>query len=155
MPFDPISVTVSMALGAAGTLVTVLTYQNTIKRQKVKLTVTPAPGKTYPQGDPCVCVEVVNLSAFPITITDIGLNRRDSSRYSYSFLGVALTNGQRLPHRLESREAISAVFPATVVDINMATNAFATTSCGHRQEGDSPAWKQLTERADKTRIAVR
>lgn len=136
---------VGAVIGGTGTAIAFLNYKNTVNRQQVKLQVTPAPGQTYPQGDPCVCVEVVNLSSFPINITDIGLNRRDGSRYSYSFLGLALSNGQRLPHRLEPREAVSAVFSASIVDINMVTNAFAATSCGHKQEGDSPGWKQLRE----------
>jgi len=152
MPIDPISVAVSMALGSVGTLIGVLTFRNTINRQKVKLAVTPAPGRTTPQGDPCVCVEVVNLSSFAVTISEIGLNRRDGK--CYSLLDRPLTDGRRLPQRVESRESVTAYFPGSGIDIDQATTGFAKTACGYMQEGDSPAWKQITERAE-TSIAAR
>jgi len=143
MAIDPVSVTI----GAVATLVAVLTFRNTINRQQVLLQVTPAPGWTTPQGDPCVCVEVVNHSSFAVTISEIGLNRDDSRRYS--ILDRPLTNGRPLPQRLESRESITAFFPASEIDLSVVSVGFTKTSCGKVQVGDSPGWKQLRHSSAK------
>lgn len=146
MGIDPVSV----GLGAIATLVGVLTLGNTLNRQKVKLKVTPAPGWTVPDRQPCVTVEVVNLSSFPVTIDEIGIYRTDGKRYSS--LDRPMTNGKPLPQRLESRQSLSVYFSAAEVDINMVAHAFARTSCGTVQEGDSPAWKQLRDKTPASAI---
>lgn len=130
---DPIS-------GAVSALMSVLTFGNNVGRQQAKLKVTPNVVVTPPYG---VMIEVVNLSSFEVEITEIGLNRRDGKRYS--LLGAPLTNGQTLPYRLQSRSAVSAYFSAQDIDINAATTAFARTSCGKIQKGDSTYWKSLRE----------
>jgi hypothetical protein len=130
---DPIS-------GAVSALMSVLNFGNTIGRQHAKLKVTPNVVVSPPYG---VMVEVVNLSPFEVEITEIGINRRDGRRHS--LLGAPLTNGQTLPYRLQSRSSVSAYFTAHDIDINAATTAFARTSCGILQKGDSAAWKDLRE----------
>lgn len=138
MPFD-IS---SAVVGGVSALLSALALGNTVNRQHVKLQVTPVLGVAVPQGHPCVCVDVVNLSAFPVTITEIGFHRRDGKRYS--ILDQPLTNGMPLPQRLEPRESITAYFPPAI-DLRVVTTAFARTSCGMVQDGDSANWKELRE----------
>lgn len=140
---DPISI-ISAAAGVIGTAISVLSFKQTVSGQTPKLNVIPVPGWTTPQLIPCVCVEVVNLSSFPVTISEIGLNCHSGRRYvAIGFL----TNGSQLPQRVEPRASLTAYFLAADVDINLVTTAFAKTSCGHVQEGDSPAWRQLRNAA--------
>jgi hypothetical protein len=135
-----------MAISSAiSAIVSVFNLGNTLGRQSVKLSVTPTIGQSYPQGEHCICVEVVNLSAFPVKITDIGFNRRDGKRHSYALFGRQLFDGQRLPVRLESRDSVTAYFAAVEIHPLMATSAFAMTACGVTQKGDSAGWKDLRD----------
>ena len=133
---DPIS-------GVFSALFSALSLGNTLNKQQANLTVKLRLAETYPQGDWCLTVEVVNMSAFPVKITDIGFNRRDGKRLSHAFLGFALMNGQKLPVRLESRDSITALFPTSAVDPYLSTTAFATTACGVTEIADNADWKEL------------
>lgn len=53
-----------------------------------------------------VCVEVINLSSFPVTISEIGFGRRKDLRH-FMYLPT-LTNGKTWPPRLEARESVTA-----------------------------------------------
>lgn len=139
MPMDPLSLAVG-AVSAIGTTLAALSYRNTVDRQKVKLKVIPAPAWTKPQGDPYVSVEVVNLSPFPVEITELGLKQRDGRRMiSYD----RMTNDRFLPQRLESRQSVTALFPKSSIDFDMITTGYARTACGYEAHGDSPGLKSI------------
>jgi hypothetical protein len=132
-------ITVSMA--AVGAVLGVINTWNALDKQRVKLVVRPAPGLATPTGQRLVVVEVLNLSSFAVTISEMGLNRRDGKRHITG--DRPLMNDRPLPQRLEAREAISAYFPLSEIDLKLVTNAFAKTSCGEIEVGDSPGWKQI------------
>jgi len=134
----------SALVSGMGTAINGLSLRNTLTRQDPRLRVTPLIAHTLPDGELGVSIEVVNLSPFPLTISELGLNRRD--RRCYSSCWLPMLNGRPLPQRLEARESLTAFFPASDIDIKQATTAFARTACGIVSEGDSQAWQQLTHR---------
>jgi hypothetical protein len=89
------------------------------------------------QSNECPCIEVTNLSVFPVTIAEVGL----------SLLGTTsrfVIPTTVLPKRLEPRESIdiraeSIGFPKT------AKLGYATTQCGHTCHGDSLVLKKHRE----------
>lgn len=75
-------------------------------------------------------IEVINLSAFPITIAEVGL----------SLLGTAsrfVIPATDLPKRLEPRESIDISATECVGFPKTARRAYATTQCNHTRYGDS------------------
>lgn len=93
-------------------------------------------------------VEVVNLSAFPVTVTGIhwkAENAKDG-RHSFYWKNPTVANpfGQ-LPARLPPREALTAVGVPTsfksLDDLASITAAVAYTACGEEFEGMTDQWK--------------
>jgi hypothetical protein len=112
-------------------------------QRRVRLKVVPKLSATRSGGffsserdvlpDGFACIEVTNLSAFPVTISEVG----------FSLIGevgravIIPEPLNLLPKRLESRESIdiratrSAGFP------RKARRGYATTQCGTTRSGDS------------------
>jgi hypothetical protein len=71
---------VSLAVGSVGAVLGVINTWNALERQRVKLVVRPAQSMLVPSGQPILTVEVTNLSAFPITIAEIGFRLRNGQK---------------------------------------------------------------------------
>lgn len=98
------------------------------------------------------CIEVVNLSAFPVTISQVGFDLAGGSDILVLMPTTAF-GGQLTPHRLEPRAVMSAHFIAGAEkhpDFARVTRAFARTACGHTARGTSPYLKSLIEAARAT-----
>jgi hypothetical protein len=91
-----------------------------------------------------VCVEIVNLSSFPVTISRIGFRKRGRRDGAYIMYRPGLSGVKTWPPRLESRESVTAYGPekATLAPARVANaRAFVETDCGCIQYGTSPAFK--------------
>jgi len=86
-----------------------------------------------------LCVEVINLSAFPVTISGVGFGKTAQGRYALTRPDV--TPGKSWPTRLEPREAVT-VFAGINEDLAPSLMsepvAYAKTDCGVTQYGNSP-----------------
>jgi len=84
----------------------------------------------------------VNLSAFPITISDAGFGRTAQGRHV--FIRPEVTQGKTWPARLEPREAVT-VFGRVGDNLDPAVMskpvAYAETDCGVIQYGTSPIFR--------------
>lgn len=94
----------------------------------------------YPLG---FSIEIINLSAFPITLAEVGFEASRGQR-------VPLRDPQfldrtSLPRRLESPEAVSALFsPADFpVPNSRLGDAYGRLACGTVTHGNSPAGRQF------------
>jgi len=98
-------------------------------------------------SQPRPVVEVVNLSAFPVTITNIHwkTNRREKAWLYWKNPMICEPYG-RLPARLPPREAVTALgTPSTfgsLDDLREITAAVAFTACGERIEGMTSEWAE-------------
>jgi hypothetical protein len=130
---------VTAAMAAVGAVLGVINTCNALDRQKVKLIVRPAYG-LYPGYELMVTINVINLSAFPVTISEMGFTLEGGKK---TFSTRNLTNGKSLPVRLESREDVTALYYISEIDCTSIRMAFSRTSCGEIVFGDSPALNQI------------
>lgn len=133
---------VSLALGSVGAVLGVVNTWNLLDRQRVKLVVRPALSFLVPSAEPILTVEVLNLSVFPITVSEIGFRLKNGQK------GIApgnMLNGRPLPQRLEPRESVTAFFSLKEFDPRQIRIAFASTTCGESAEGTSPALEQMID----------
>lgn len=89
-------------------------------------------------------VEVVNLSAFAVTVSEIGFGQADEQRYILTEAELS-PPGKTWPIRLEPREAVTA-YGGVGVGIDPCAIkkpvAFALTDCGFVAYGTSPIFEQ-------------
>lgn len=91
-----------------------------------------------------LCVEVVNLSTFPITICEVGVGKPGKLRCV--LLQPDTPPGKTWPTRLDSREAVVLYGMAgELIDPRVVTVpvAFAKTDCGRIRYGRSPAFTEF------------
>ena len=94
-----------------------------------------------------LCIEVVNLSDFPVTLSDVGFGMTDKLRHI--LFQPELTPGKTWPPRLESREAVVAyVKTGEDLDVKVMEKAvaYAHTDCGIIQYGTSPIFKEYVQK---------
>lgn len=138
--------TITFVLGCIGTLLGVMNTWRALSKDKVKLKVIPksviSMGGHFDRNVN-ISVDVVNLSSFPLTITEIGFSIK--GRKTRGVLIRPMTSdGRSLPIRLDSRESLTA-FGVLEGRVNYK-NSFALTACGYKEYGTSPAFKDLVKR---------
>jgi len=153
--------------GVVGTVLGVITIADLLSRNRVKLRVTPklawvnrrgmvltaekpAPAGHDPTGgDPPnrLAVEVVNLSAFAVTISEVGVGRVVGRRRV--FVVPDLSDGKSWPVRLESREAVTAFLhleaARDVISTSADRIAYSQTDCGVVKYGTSPMFDKFVD----------
>ena len=88
--------------------------------------------------DGFACIEVTNLSAFPVTVAEVGFSLVGDVGRS-----VIIPDPLNfLPKRLESRESIDVRATRSAGFPKKAKRAYATTQCGHTRDGDSIVLKK-------------
>jgi hypothetical protein len=137
------SITLSIAvLGAVLGLINTV-YQ--LDRSRIKLRVTPKHVTPVGAANPNLtfCIEVTNLSSFPVTIEEVGVFlTQTTARMSY--LRPVLPDGGPWPRRLEPRSSVSVYGETPVAKHGHSLKcAYARTSCGITRKGSSPIFKQL------------
>ena len=124
----------------------VINTLSAINQQRVRIRVTPAyllSTEEVPMG---FSIEIINLSAFPITISEVGFSVGFRKRLPIS--SPYLLSGGTLPCRLSPREAISVTFGPQNFPVVQGTKigaAYARTACGRTIFGRSPAGRQFAK----------
>ncbi|HVA13146.1 MAG TPA: hypothetical protein VNF99_07845 [Stellaceae bacterium] len=134
---------ITLGIALVGAILGVMNTWNVFSQRRVRLRVTPMFLATT-GGEPFgASIEIINLSSFPLTIAELGFKSRKGK--------VVLTSprfpdGRALPRRLESREAISAMFGPSEFGIPSVRlgSAYARTACGRTITGNSPAGRQFS-----------
>lgn len=136
-----------LVFGVVGAVLGVINTWKAFDRDKVRLKVVPL-YTLYESGEQGLAIEVTNLSYFAVTITEVGFTLRGSDE-RLVFLPPLLT-GFRPPQRMEPRTRFTAYLDAAAchhpgfATVNVAC---ATTACGQRFSGTSPALNQHVRRA--------
>jgi hypothetical protein len=137
---------ITFAIAVLGASLGVINTWVGLSKERVKLSVTPK--HAIPVGGAPehlqFCVEVVNLSAFPVTISEVGVFYGGTSKRSV-IPNPVTSDGGSFPRRLEPRSAVTLYSerPRSIVDGNKMKCVFAKTDCGVVQKGNSPAFKQM------------
>jgi hypothetical protein len=157
--FDAISWKEIFTITAAiiGAVLGIMNTWNAMAQRRIRLKVSPAHATfigggilTTDRGDSLgdlFCIEVTNLSTFPLTITEVGFTMGRSIRTGLR-AAVPLPkilDGQAWPRRLETRESVSLYCDIDFggQDSRRIGRAYARTACGSVRYGSSPALRQL------------
>jgi hypothetical protein len=139
-------------LGAALGIINTVTSVN---QRRVKLRVTPKmsvrnergvlsnSSKLLPGSAPAV--EVINLSAFPVTIAEAGFKLKGEKGGVVPHPPFVIDN-KPWPRRLDSRESVTVHFWGNHSFPTNLDRAYATTDCEVTRHGDSPALKKFRAR---------
>src|SRR5258708_6298205 len=152
-PFETKDV-ITVAMAAAGLALSVFNSVQATVRNRVRLKILSQSAghvaanvlrrslNRYPPGAK-FCIEVVNLSAFPVTIDEIGFTRRGTKERSACPYPV-LPDNSGWPRRLEAHESVSAYIDISNIKADIE-KAYAVTQSGITRYGKSDALKQLQE----------
>lgn len=135
----------TFAFALLGAVLGVINLWREIDRSRMKLRVIPT-GWFDTEGNTGICIQVINLSEYAVTITGVGIRLRDAEKREWHFVDRTI----RLPHRLQPREAITLRAPAGAHHDDelrkLGDRAFARTACGHDATGTSPYLRSLFRR---------
>lgn len=152
-------------LGIMNVVISIVNSWRIIDRDRVKLMVIPKQAQfigngcftsinrevpqTFSKGMPVqLCIEITNLSTFPVTVGRIGILYRNTNVRGHLPQPI-LIDGGTFPRRLEPRSSFTAYFSPDAELISKDGNAsycvFAETDCGRLFKGDSPALQQLID----------
>ncbi len=140
---------VTLILGTVGTVLGLVNTYVQLNTRRVRLKVIPSSALVVAAGALTnvndhiagggLAIEVVNLSAFAVTVTEVGYTAPNRSRVVIR--EPLMGDAKPLPRRLEPRESFTAyVVDLTYIPSNIG-RAYARTACGETRFGNSAALK--------------
>ena len=144
MPSDLLQA-VTLAIALLGAALGVINTWHSLDKSRVKLLVRPKHAIPFGGADQRLtfCIEVINMSAFAVTVDDIGVFYKGTDRRG-SITQPVLVDGGKWPRRLEPRSSVSIYGQSPISSAGHVIRcAYARTECGHTQVGTSPALKQI------------
>jgi hypothetical protein len=136
--------------GVSGAVLGVINTRNQLARNKIRLKVTPVhaiPVGALAGSNVNFGIEVINLSDFPVTISDVGFLLKNKQRATL-FQVISIDQPSKLPVRLEPRTAYEKYFNIDEAGLPKQTKyAYAKTQCGELIIGTSGALKQKIKEA--------
>ncbi len=140
---------VGVACGLLGAVLGIINTWNQIRKNKVRLKVTPIhiiPVGAMSSANIDFGIEVINLSDFAVTITDVGFVLRNKKKAT-SIPVESMDHPKGLPIRLEPRTSYKKYFSKSAIDTSGARikSAYAYTECGETLTGTSGALKQVAK----------
>ena len=137
---------VTLSLASIGAVLGVLNTWRAYDRDRPRLRVIPKHAIPVGGADPRLtfCIEVINLSTFPLTVAEVGLLYHGTKQRA-AIVYPALADGGGWPRRLEARSAVTAYLSGEGLDArtHRIRCAYAKTDCGLTFEGTTPALRQL------------
>lgn len=136
---------VTMAIAVLGAVLGIINTWYNLDKSRVKLKVTPAHAIPFGAVDPKLkfCVQITNLSSFPVTISDAGVFFRGTKSRG-AIVNPVFSEGGDWPKRLEPRSSISVYSQIPDAPTGHKIKcAYAMTQCGVVVTGKSGALKQI------------
>ena len=138
---------ITLAVAVLGAVLGIINTWHQLDQTRVKLKVVPAIAFFGPVDTGMrFSVEVTNLSAFAVTVDDVGFfyhGTRDRAQIVHPFLA----DRGPWPRRLEPRSSVSVYSEIPSNPGRRIRCAYAKTQCGHTCEGTSPALEQIAARS--------
>ena len=137
----------TISCAVIGAVLGIINTWQGLNQRRVKLKVVPTTAYPVNHGGEFApemgCIEVTNLSAFPVTVREVGFTDGDPRKKARAAIPQPI--GGSLPHRLESRASVSLYFDWKRLKRNMK-RAYVLTDCGEVGYGNSPAFKSMRKR---------
>jgi hypothetical protein len=136
---------ITLSIAVLGAVLGIINTWQALDRSRVKLKVLPAHAIPVGGVDPRLtfCIEVTNLSAFAVTVHDVGVFYCGTDRRG-SFVHPVLMDGGAWPRRLEPRSSVTVYGQRPESFPNQRIRcAYARTECGVTKTGSSPALEQI------------
>ncbi|TAK99755.1 MAG: hypothetical protein EPO07_10575 [Verrucomicrobia bacterium] len=136
----------TLVIAVVGAVLGLLNTWRGFERDRVKLKVIPKSAicSYGPAGMVTrLCIEVINMSYIPVTVSQIGYCLSDPPKHFLAFI-PEFFHGEKMPVRLEPREAVTAYVPVGLENdpqFANVTKAFAKTACGRTFESLTPSLK--------------
>lgn len=170
-----ITIIVATATGLVGAVLGILNTWHQLSREKVCLRVVPKMAVQISptdvlciytvirrsemftnyarQGLPTMlCIEITNLSPFPVTISKAGFGRSKTDENRHTLYRPTVSPGHIWPARLEARQAVT-LYALPDIRLNATSFrepvAFAETDCGEIAHGTSPALQEYFDDIQK------
>ncbi|MEF3698773.1 hypothetical protein [Desulfolutivibrio sp.] len=142
--------TLTLIIAVIGAILGVFNTAYAVSRDRLKVVVVPKMARTHLSGKPVniLCIEVINKGTSSITISEVGFGLRHTKE-RMALVEPIFIDGKMLPYRLEARESFSAYTNENIffeIGFNDIKNAYATTSCGKKFVGTSPALKDVVRK---------
>jgi hypothetical protein len=138
----------TLSIAVIGAVLGIINTWQNLDKSRLKLKVTPAHAIPIGDVDPRLtfCIEVANLSTFPVSICDVGVFYR-GTKWRGSIIQPVFSDGGIWPKRLEPRSSIT-VYSQTPEPFqgHKVRCAYASTQCGYTKTGNSPALKQIAHK---------
>ena len=141
---------VTLAIAVLGAVLGIINTWKSLDRDRIKLKVKPKhaiPAGNFPIQDIRFCIEVINLSTFPVTINEVGVLFHNTDARG-AVVDPIIIDGGSFPRRLEPRTSFTAYLNSDVFENERGFRvkcAYAATDCGEQIIGNSPALKQLAQ----------
>jgi len=138
---------ITFAIAVLGAALGIINTWHNLDKNRIKLVVRPK--HAIPVGGMdsklAFCIEVTNLSAFSVTVCDVGVLYKSTDERGCIAQPI-LADGGKWPRRLEPRSSVTA-YSQKPKSANgyVIKCAYAKTECGHTETGNSPALKQLAK----------
>ena len=136
---------VTLAIAVLGAVLGVINTWRAIDASRVKLKVLPKHAIPVGSADPSLqfCIAVTNLSTFPVTVNEVGVDYKNTDKRCVYFEPTLLDGGP-WPRRLESRSTVTVYGPRPdLMPGHPIECAYAETDCGTKKRRTSPALKQI------------
>jgi hypothetical protein len=137
---------VTFSLATLGAVLGILNTRQAMRRDQVRMRVRPLSVVALDSSSLNFGIEVVNLSAFALTVQEVGFTL-DGRWAELGERAVVLqprtSDLGPWPRRMESREAITLYFDARKVQNPRIGRAYVKTACGEYVYGTTPALKSL------------
>lgn len=138
---------VTLIIAVLGAVLGIINMRHEFDKSRIKLLVRPKHAIPVGNFDTRItfCIEVINLSAFAITIEDVGVLFKGTKDRG-SIIGPIISDGGKLPRRLEPRSSVTIYCQKPSSPPGHAIKcAYAKTECGYTKTGTSPAFKQIAQ----------
>lgn len=136
---------ITLSVAVLGAVLGIINTWQGLDKNRVKLKVIPKGAIPVGGADPRLtfCIEVTNLSTFPITISDVGVFYHGTDKRG-SIVTPFLIDGGAWPRRLEPRSSVTVYSqkPTSSAEHKIRC-AYARTDCGTTKTGTSPALEQI------------
>jgi hypothetical protein len=140
---------ITLSIAVLGAALGIINTWKSIDRDRLKLKVIPK--HAIHIGDIIdqqirFCIDIINLSTFPVTITEVGVLFHNTDERGV-IINPIIIDGGSFPRRLEPRTSFTVYSPYELQNEHgyKVKCAYATTDCGKRIRGNSPALKQLAQ----------